>query len=703
MNQAAIPYRHVFASIPAPVIMLDEEGHFAYANKAAYNILPECIPKEPTAACTPPQWLADQINLFQSCNLDEHTFEHCLLRAGSERYIQFMLTRLSEGGRQDGILITLHDISNHKLTEQALRVSEERYRMLVDHQSDLVVKIDTEGRLQFASPSFCMAFGIDEEELLGRELCPIINKGGPTVLKDALQRLDCHPKSCYHEINSQTLDGKRWFGWAMKGVTDEKGRIIAVVGIGRDVTERKKAEQEITKLAHYDTLTGLPNRSLLYDRLSQALTKRTTTMAAVLFIDLDRFKQVNDVFGHQVGDQLLQEASRRLKTCVRSSDTVARLGGDEFVVLLPEILKCSQAGAIASKITSAMSHPFCLDGHELHSGASIGVALYPADGADVDTLLKHADIAMYQAKEAGRGQFKFYSPDHNQKMLERMSLESALRQALERDELFLHYQPQIDCQTGIVSGVEALVRWQHPQLGLLLPSRFIAVAEETGLIFQLGELVLRTACKQARLWHKAGYTSLQVAINLSPRQFQQHSLIPNIDQILEETGCNPEMLELELTETTLMENSENATTLLKALKRRGFKLAIDDFGTGYSSLSHLKHFPIDRLKIDRSFICDLNRKREDSAIVEAIIAMAHSLGMQVVAEGIEHVEQYNTLQKWGCETFQGFYFSRPISADQTTDFIKASISLPETAPVSSPTTGICQETFPKRQSSPATV
>lgn len=676
MSQSAIPYKQVFASIPAPVIMLDVAGHFAYANKAAYRILPECIPSSPHAACTPPPWLAEEIRQFQLFNEEERTFEHCLQRGTSERYIQFMLTRLSHDDQQDGILITLHDISRHKYTEQALRVSEERYRILVDHQSDLVVKVDTEGRLQFASPSFCMMFGIDEEHLVGRELCPIINTGGPAVLKEALQRLDCHPKSCYHELCSQTLDGPRWFGWAMKGVTDEKGRIIAIVGIGRDVTDRKKAEQEIRKLAHYDPLTGLPNRSLLYDRLSQtlALAKRGATIAAVLFIDLDRFKHINDVFGHQVGDQLLQEASRRLTDSVRSSDTVARLGGDEFVVILTDIIKCSQAGTIASKIINIMGQPFQLDGHALHSGASIGVALYPADGEDVDTLLKHADVAMYQAKESGRGLFKFYSPDHNEKMLQRMELESSLRQALEKNELFLHYQPQIDRLTGAVSGFEALVRWQHPQLGVLLPSRFITVAEETGLIFQLGEFVLRTACKQARTWQKQGFNDLQVSINLSPRQFQQRSLIPMIDQIIEETGCNPTKLELELTETTLMDNAEDAAALLKALKRRGFRLAIDDFGTGYSSLSHLKHFPIDRLKIDRSFISDLNRSKEDAAIVEAIIAMAHSLGLQVVAEGIEHADQYGTLKKWGCETFQGFYFSPSLPVDQATDFIRSASS-----------------------------
>ncbi len=650
--------------------MLDAQGHFAYANRAAYRILPECIPHNADAACIPPQWLANEISAFQNRQDEERTFEHCLKRDTGERHIQFLLTRLSHNDQQDGILITLHDISRHKKTEQALRLSEERYRIMVDHQSDLVVKIDTEGRLQFASPSFCMMFGIDEDELLGRELCQIINTTGPAKLEEALRRLDCHPKSCYHELCSHTLDGPRWFGWAMRGVTNEKGHITSIVGIGRDVTDRKNAEQEIRKLAHYDTLTGLPNRSLLYDRLRQAISmsQRNKSLIALLFLDLDRFKHINDAFGHQTGDMLLKEVAHRLVHCVRTTDTVARLGGDEFVIILTELIKCSQAGSVASKIISSMDRPFHLDGHELHSGVSIGVALCPTDGEDADTLLKHADVAMYQAKEEGRGLFKFFSPEHNEKMLQRMNLENSLRQAMESNELFLLYQPQVDLASGTVSGVEALVRWQHPQLGVLMPGRFITIAEETGLIIQLGETVLRKACKQARIWQKKGLTSLKVSVNLSPRQFRQRSLIPTIDQILEETGCDPAGLELELTETTLMDAPEDAAAILKALKRRGIGLAIDDFGTGYSSLSHLKHFPIDRLKIDRSFICDLNRSPEDGAIVEAIIAMANRLSLQVVAEGVEHADQCATLYAWGCQTFQGFYFSRPIAAEQAFEF-----------------------------------
>jgi len=668
MPDTSIPYKQVFSAIPAPVIMLDPQGHFAFANKAAYQILPSCIPLNDGASCIPPDWLATEIDAFLYHAKEEHTFEHCLPLDTGHRHIQFTLTRLDQDRRQNGILITLHDISRHKRTEQALRLSEERYRMLVEHQSDLVVRVDIEGKLQFASPSFCMLFGIDEEQLVGRELCPIINSSGQAVMKEAMQRLDCHPKSCYHEICSQTLDGLRWIGWAMKGVVDEKGHIEAIVGIGRDITDRKKAEQEILQLAHYDTLTGLPNRSLLQDRLSQALSlaNRGNITLAVLFLDLDRFKHVNDAFGHQIGDLLLQEVSRRLKDCVRATDTVSRIGGDEFVIILTNLIKCSQAGSIAAKIISSMSRLFQLGGHELYSGTSIGIALYPTDGNDVDTLLKHADMAMYQAKESGRGTFKFFSPEHNEKMLQRMQLEQALRRAIEHQELSLDYQPQIDSATGSINGLEALLRWQHPQLGLLLPGLFITIAEETGLIIPLGEWVLRTACRQARAWQRAGYHRLRIAVNISPRQFQQRGLIPMIDAILQETGCDPRGLELELTETTLMDSPKEAIALLKALKRRGISLAIDDFGTGYSSLSHLKHFPIDRLKIDRSFVNDLTRSREDSAIVEAIIAMAHRLGLEVVAEGVEHPDQHVILSDWGCKTCQGFLYSRAVPADEAT-------------------------------------
>ena len=675
MFHSQTPYKQVFSAIPAPVIMLDMQGHFAFANKAAYKILPTCIPQADGASCTPPDWLADEIKTFLRHAKDEHSFEHSLPLDTGNRHIQFTLTRLDQDSHQSGILITLHDISRHKRAEQALRLSEERYRMLVEHQSDLVVRVDTDGKLQFASPSFCMMFGIDEEHLVGRELCPIINNSGQAMMKEAMKRLDCYPKSCYYEINSQTLDGPRWIGWAMKGVVDEKGRIEAIVGIGRDITERKKAEKEILQLAHYDTLTGLPNRSLFHDRLSQAisLASRNGSALAVLFLDLDRFKHVNDAFGHQIGDLLLQEVSRRLNSCVRATDTVSRIGGDEFVIILTNLVKCSQAGSVASKIISSMSRPFQLGGHELYSGTSIGVALYPSDGTDVDTLLKHADIAMYQAKESGRGTFKFFSPDHNEKMVQRMQLEQALRRAVEHQELFLDYQPQIDSSTGTITGVEALVRWQHPQLGLLLPGLFIGIAEDTGLIISLGEWVLRTACFQARAWQRAGHHQMRVAVNISPRQFRQRGLVPMIDAILLETGCDPKGLELELTETTLMDNPEEAAALLKALKRRGISLAIDDFGTGYSSLSHLKHFPIDRLKIDRSFINDLTRSPEDSAIVEAIIAMAHRLHLEAVAEGVEHADQCTILHNWGCTTSQGFLFSHPLPAQNVTALLASGV------------------------------
>lgn len=671
MFNTTTPYKQVFSAIPAPVILLDTQGHFAFANKAAYTILPSCIPLSDGVSCTPPDWLAAEIDRFLKHQKDEHTFEHCLPLESGQRHIQFTLTRLDQDKHQSGILITLHDISRHKRTEQALRQSEERYRMLVEHQSDLVVRVDTDGRLQFASPSFCMMFGIDEEQLVGRELCPIINNSGQGMMKEAMKRLDCYPKSCYYEINSQTLDGPRWIGWAMKGVVDEKGSIEAIVGIGRDITDRKKAEKEILQLAHYDTLTGLPNRSLFHDRLSQAisLSSRNGSSLAVLFLDLDRFKHVNDAFGHQIGDLLLKEVSRRLNSCVRATDTVARIGGDEFVIILNSLVKCSQAGAVASKIVNAMSHPFQLGGHELYSGVSVGIALFPADGTDVDTLLKHADIAMYQAKECGRGTFKFFSPDHNEKMVQRMQLEQALRRAIEHQELFLDYQPQIDNATGAITGVEALVRWNHPQYGLLLPGLFISIAEDTGLIIPLGEWVLRTACHQAKAWQRAGHRQLRMAVNISPRQFQQRGLMPMIDAILQETGCDPKTLELELTETTLMDNPDEAAALLKALKRRGISLAIDDFGTGYSSLSHLKHFPIDRLKIDRSFINDLTHSPEDGAIVEAIIAMAHRLHLEAVAEGVEYREQCTMLHNWGCTTSQGFLFSRPLPAPDLTSLL----------------------------------
>ena len=447
--------------------------------------------------------------------------------------------------------------------------------------------------------------------------------------------------------------------------------IAAAHSIGSQIgqyTVRKQAEEGLQFVAKHDALTQLPNRIMFHDRLELAVAraKRNGRRLAVMFIDMDRFKVINDTLGHEAGDTLLHEVAKRLTGTLRTSDTVARLGGDEFVVLIEELSDPVYLGAIAQKLLDTFAASFLLSGQEYHITASIGISTYPDDSDDIQTLLKNADIAMYRAKEQGRNAFQFYSAQMNVHSIERLTLESSLRRALERNELVLHYQPRIGIRSGRITGVEALARWQHPELGLVPPGKFIPLAEETGLIVPIGEWALRAACAQHRAWEQEGLGHLRVAVNLSPRQFLQGDLVKSVARILAETGCNAKSLELEITEGMVMRNPESVVTLLQQLKDMGIHVAIDDFGTGYSSLAYLKSFPINILKIDRSFIMDIPGDAGDVAITMAVISMAHNLGMKVTAEGVETREQFEFLRKQGCDEIQGYYFSKPLPVEQVT-------------------------------------
>ena len=434
---------------------------------------------------------------------------------------------------------------------------------------------------------------------------------------------------------------------------------------------RMQAEEAVKFVATHDALTGLPNRMMFNQRLGHALAQaeRYGWRLAVFFIDLDRFKIINDTLGHESGDLLLREVAQRLTDNLRAADTVARLGGDEFVVLVEQVGDLHDLAGVAHKLVAALTAGFPLAGQEYHVTASIGVAAYPDDGADLQTLLKNADIAMYRAKEQGRNAFEFYSAQMNVHSLERLSLESGLRRALDRHELVLHYQPQVDIRRGHITGMEALVRWQHPELGLIPPDRFIQIAEETGLIVALGEWVLHTACEARQAWQSLDIPDIRVAVNLSPRQFVHGDLLKEVMRALAQTGCHPSRLELEITESMVMHNPERAVELIHQLKDMGVRVAIDDFGTGYSSLAYLKRFPIDSLKIDRSFILDIPGDKGDAAITQAVIAMAHSLGLKVIAEGVETRQQFNFLRKHRCNEMQGYYFSAPLPIEQATTLL----------------------------------
>jgi len=445
----------------------------------------------------------------------------------------------------------------------------------------------------------------------------------------------------------------------------------------RRAIEKQQVTAQLDYQANHDGLTGLPNRNLLADRVRQALlyTHRSQRQMAVLFIDLDHFKFINDSLGHDLGDRLLKIVAERLTECVRSEDTVARQGGDEFVIVLAELAEGEDAAEVAQKIGAAVRRPLKIDENMLEVSCSIGISVYPKDGGDVQTLLKNADVAMYRAKEQGRNNFQFFAAEMNDKAVARMTMEKHLRRALERDEFLLHYQPQLELDTGRIIGMESLIRWQSPELGFIPPGSFIHLAEETGLIVAIGEWVLQTACAQNKAWQDAGLAPLIMAVNLSPRQFRQEGLAELVARILEETGLEPRYLEIEIIESLVMHDVEGATVILKKLKELGVQLTMDDFGTGYSSLSYLKRFPFDKVKIDQSFVRDITSDPDSAAIARAIIALSHSLNLRVIAEGIETEGQLGYLRSHACDDMQGFYFSRPVPAGEFERMLREGRSL----------------------------
>jgi diguanylate cyclase (GGDEF)-like protein/PAS domain S-box-containing protein len=565
----------------------------------------------------------------------------------------------------------LEDVTERRRLEEALRREQALSEATIQCAPGVFYVLDIESRFIRWNRYVNRITNLSDDALLQTSALSIVHPDDRPRIAAKIQEVF---SSGYAEAEARlvTMDkGLRNFSFT--GQRFEVDGSIYLAGYGVDITELKRAWDQLEHLATHDRLTGLPNRNLFFDRLQHGLDKaaRHGEHLAVMFVDLDNFKLINDSFGHQMGDSLLTQVAEHLQACTRKQDTVSRLGGDEFTVIVEDIRESSEeiVAATAERIIQALAAPFDLGAHQALLSASVGIAFYPKDGTDVTTLLRSADAAMYKAKEIGKNNYQFFTAEMNIHAAERRALESDLRGALERGEFFLVYQPQVNLRSAHIISVEALLRWMHPQKGLLLPDEFIPLAEATGLIVPIGDWVLRGVCAQLREWSGRGLRSIRVAVNLSPRQFRQADLADTIQSILRENGISASSLEFELTETCVMDDAASATEILHRLKDMGVGLAIDDFGMGYSSLQYLKRFPIDNLKIDSHFIKDLATDLDDQAIVSAIITMGHSLRLDVIAEGVETQQQLDFLRINGCDLVQGHYLNRPLSAQRTAEVI----------------------------------
>ncbi len=570
------------------------------------------------------------------------------------------------------------EVTERKRVEEALRESEERHRTVLESAPDPVMMNDKEGRVHYFNPAFSRVFGwtLSESE-------------GDTIEFVPLERLPEDRLIFERIMHGETVSGIETFRLTKDGISlpvsisgagffDSQNMLQGSVITIQDITERKQREEETRFVAYHDALTELPNRRSFYIRLEDELIQSHSHAGgdrrakgaqwALLFLDLDKFKDINDSLGHEAGDDLLRVVTDRLRHGVRKSDYIFRLGGDEFTILLNALVHDIDVAKVAEKIREAVARPYCIKGHELYVTVSIGISIFPDDGEDVETLVRNADMAMYAAKEEGQG-YHFFTEEMNRKALERIKLESSLRTALQNNQLVVYYQPLVGDKAQIV-GMEALLRWYHPELGVVSPAQFIPIAEETGAIVSIGKWVLYTACQQTMAWHDRGYEGLYVAINLSPRQFKDPDLVGTVEEALEATGLPPNCLKLEVTESGIMENPEQAIATMELLRSRGINFSIDDFGTGYSSLGHLKRFPVDTLKIDRSFVMDAIANKDDQEIIKTIISMARNLNMNTVAEGVETQEQQDFLTRQGCDMMQGYYYGRPMPADKFEEILQ---------------------------------
>jgi diguanylate cyclase (GGDEF)-like protein/PAS domain S-box-containing protein len=665
-------YRLLFECNPVPMWVFDPKTlHFVAVNEAAirqYGFSREEFLTKTVLDIRPeedvPEMLRDIAN--HTTGLQKRGFWRHRRKSGEILDVEIICDYLDFNG-VESILVAAHDVTERKRAEDALRQAEEKFRGIFEDAVIGIFQAAPDGRLLSVNRAHAQMHGYESPEEMIAEVSNVawdlfVDHNQIVELGHGVMR---HGTVRGAEVEIYRKDrSKKWVRLNVRAIHDAADNVESFEGTVEDITEQKAAQERMKFLAFYDALTELPHRALLQDRLENALSgaRRRGEKIALLFLDLDRFKAINDSYGHAFGDTVLQEVAKRLKECVREH-TVARVGGDEFLILLSNLKDTSDAAIAANRVVEAMNDSFTVQGRTLTVGCSVGVSIFPEHGQDGDTLIRNADAAMYSAKESGRNSVHYFTDEMNVQAMERLAMDKNLRQALERKEFFLVYQPQMEIASGKITGFEALLRWNHPELGLIPPDRFISIAESNGLILPIGEWVLRAACMQARRWRDQGLCAVPVAVNVSAVQFRQENFGELIQRILRDTDLSPEYLQLELTESVLLSNADRTLSVLREFKEMGLKLSIDDFGTGYSSFTYLKHFSVDKLKIDRSFVRDVIVDRDDAAITIAIISLAKSLNIKVIAEGVENEAQMFFLQEHRCDEIQGHYFSKPVSAD----------------------------------------